>query len=82
MKAEGRRPKAERRPKTETRNATLDAQAILVSGTHGDYREAIASAIGLRQMLRFSPWLPTFGLRPSDFGLLSAFGFRPSGFSS
>lgn len=82
MKSEYRRPNVEKRPKTETRNATLDAQANFVSGSYSDYREAIASAVGLRQTVRFSPRLPTFGLRPSDFGLLSALGLRPSGFSS
>jgi hypothetical protein len=82
MKTETRIPKAERRPKTETRNAALDAEATLVSGSRGDHREAIARAVGIRQTLRFSPRLPTFGIRPSDFGLLSAFGLRYSGFSS
>jgi hypothetical protein len=82
MKLEYRSPKAERRPKTETRNATLDARATLVSGSCGDHRELIARAVCIRQTLRFSPRLPTFGFRPSDFGLLSAFGFRYSDFAS
>jgi hypothetical protein len=82
MKPEGRSPKGARRPKTENRSATLDAQATFVSGSHGDHRGAIASAVNLRRTLRFSPRLPTFGIRPSDFGLLSAFGLRPSDFSS
>ena len=82
MKLEYRSPKAERRPKTETRNATLDARATLVSGSPSDYREAIASAVVLRQTVRFSPRLPAFGLRPSEFGLLSVFGLRYSDLAS
>jgi hypothetical protein len=63
-KAEGRNPKAERRPKVEARGIAVRALVLSIfTFTKGQ---------GLR----------TFGIRNSNFSLLSALGFRPSAFIS
>ena len=77
MKPEYRSPKAERRPKTESRNATQDAQTTLISGSRDELCRDQA-----RHTLRIYAWRIVFGFLPSDFGLLSTFGIRASDFAS
>ena len=80
MKPETRNPKAEGNPKAEIRSSTLDAQASFESGSRRELCGELA--VSLIQTLSFYTWLPAFGFRSSDFGLLSGFGLRYSGSAS
>jgi hypothetical protein len=74
MKPEGRNPKAERRPKSEGRSE------IASRGRENEPRGDVAGRWA-RQLVQRHADAATALLPISGFGLLSAFGFRPSGFT-
>jgi hypothetical protein len=76
-KSEGRSPKAERRPKTEARTSQL---AVVEGGAFG-CRHRSATPAPQRSGVRLSRnggGFHEFGVRPSAFFRVSAFGFRIS----
>ena len=76
MKSEGRRPKPERRPKSEIRNPKIAAESLSVFADFCDAENAWQHQVKVSRIFRaFS-----FAFRISVFGLLSDFGLRVSDF--
>jgi hypothetical protein len=80
VKSENRKPKAEGRPKSEGRNPK--AEARLAHFCRTDAGVAVGPPGSVCQPDAGQVWMFGLGLRISDFGLLSGFGFQVSDFIS